>query len=74
MMPPINYGHSGANQLGDMPTHPGTYPIRQSTMRSIVVDLGGQIAQSGFKWIFVLNGHGAPTHNIAINDGVRFRQ
>jgi creatinine amidohydrolase len=52
MMPSINYGHSGANQLGDMPIHPGTYSIRQSTLRSLVADLGGQIAQNGFKWIF----------------------
>ena len=60
MMPPINYGQGGANQLGDMPVHPGTYGIRQSTLRSLVADVGGQLAQNGFKWIFVLNGHGAP--------------
>lgn len=72
MMPPINYGHSGANQLGDLPIHPGTYAIRQSTLRSLVADVGGQIAQNGFKWIFVLNGHGAPTHNIALNEACDF--
>jgi creatinine amidohydrolase len=72
MMPPINYGHSGANQLGDLPIHPGTYAIRQSTLRSLVSDVGGQVAQNGFKWIFVLNGHGAPTHNIAINEACDF--
>jgi creatinine amidohydrolase len=72
MMPPINYGQSGANQLGNMLVHPGTYSIRQSTMRSLVADLGGQIAQNGFKWIFVMNGHGAPTHNIAINEACDF--
>jgi creatinine amidohydrolase len=72
MMPPINYGHSGANQLGDMPVHPGTYAIRQSTLRSLVADVGGQVAQNGFKWIFVMNGHGAPTHNIAINEACDF--
>jgi creatinine amidohydrolase len=72
MMPPINYGHSGANQLGDVPIHPGTYAIRQSTLRSLIADVGGQIAQNGFKWIFILNGHGAPTHNIAINEACDF--
>lgn len=72
LMPPMNYGHSGANQLGNMPIHPGTYAIRQSTLRSLVADVGGQIAQNGFKWIFVLNGHGAPTHNIAINEACDF--
>jgi len=72
MMPPINYGHSGANQLGDLPVHPGTYALRQSTVRSVVADVGAQVAQNGFKWIFVLNGHGAPTHNIAINEACDF--
>jgi creatinine amidohydrolase len=37
-----------------------------------VADVGGQVAQNGFKWIFVLNGHGAPTHNIAINEACDF--
>jgi len=72
MMPAVNYGQSGANRLGDMPIHPGTYAIRQSTLRSLVADLGGQIAENGFKWIFVMNGHGAPTHNIAINEACDF--
>jgi creatinine amidohydrolase len=72
MMPPISYGHGGANQLGDMPIHPGTYAIRQSTLRSLVADLGGQVAQNGFKWIFVVNGHGAPTQSIAINEACDF--
>jgi hypothetical protein len=60
MMPPINYGHSGANQLGDLAVHPGTYAIRQSTLRSLVADVGGQVAQNGFKWIFVLNAMAHP--------------
>ena len=72
MMPSINYGHSGANQLGGMAIHPGTYAVRQSTLRSLVADVGAQIAQNGFKWIFVVNGHGAPTHNIAINEASDF--
>ncbi|HEU4692020.1 MAG TPA: creatininase family protein [Vicinamibacterales bacterium] len=72
MMPPINYGQSGANELGGRLVHPGTYAIRQSTLRSVVADLGAQLAQNRFKWIFVLNGHGAPTHNIAINEACDF--
>jgi creatinine amidohydrolase len=72
MMPAINYGQGGANEMGDKLVHPGTYGVRQSTLRSLVADLGGQIAQNGFKWIFVMNGHGAPTHNIAINEACDF--
>ena len=72
MMPPVNYGQGGANELGGRLANPGTYAIRQSTLRSLVADLGGQVAQNGFKWIFVLNGHGAPTHNIALNEACDF--
>jgi creatinine amidohydrolase/Fe(II)-dependent formamide hydrolase-like protein len=72
IMPAINYGQGGANALGNMFVHPGTYGIRQSTLRSLVADLGGQIARNGFKWIFVLNGHGAPPHNIALNEACDF--
>ncbi len=72
MMPAVNYGHAGANMLGGMLVHPGTYGIRQSTLRSLVADLGEQIAHNGFKWIFVMNGHGAPTHGIALNEACDF--
>ena len=72
MAPSINYGHGGANQIGDMLVHPGTYSIRRSTLRALVADVGGQFAQNGFKWIFVLNGHGAPAHSIAINEACDF--
>ena len=72
MMPAVNYGHGGANLLGDRPIHPGTYAIRQSTLRSLVADLGAQVALNGFKWVFVMNGHGAPTHSIALNEACDF--
>jgi creatinine amidohydrolase len=72
MLPSINYGHGGANQIGGILVHPGTYGIRRSTLRSLVADVGGQLAQNGFKWIFVLNGHAAPAHGIAINEACDF--
>jgi creatinine amidohydrolase len=72
VMPPVNYGQAGANELGGRLTDPGTYGIRQSTLRSLVADLGGEVARNGFKWIFVLNGHAAPTHNIAANEACDF--
>ena len=72
VMPAVNSGHGGANPLGDRPIHPGTYAIRLSTLRSVVADLGARIAENGFKWIFVMNGHGAPTHNIALNEASDF--
>jgi creatinine amidohydrolase/Fe(II)-dependent formamide hydrolase-like protein len=72
IMPAINYGEGGANEIGNIQVHPGTYGIRQSTLRSIVADVGGQLAQNRFKWIFVIHGHGAPTHNLAISEACDF--
>ena len=72
LMPPVSYGQGGANQLGGQLVHPGTYALRQSTLRAIVADLGAEVARNGFKGIFVLNGHGAPTHNIAISEACDF--
>jgi creatinine amidohydrolase len=72
LMPAINYGEGGANEIGNIQVHPGTYGIRQSTLRSIVADVGGQLAQNKFKWVFVIHGHGAPTHNIALSEACDF--
>lgn len=58
--------------MGNVPIHPGTYGIRQSTLRSLIADVGGQIAQNRFKWVFVMNGHGAPTHHVAVNEACDF--
>lgn len=72
LMPPLHYGEGGANEMAGMLVHPGTYGIRQSTLRSVVADIGAQVAQNGFKWIFVLTGHGPPHHSIAINEASDF--
>ena len=72
LMPTVSYGSAGANQIGKIAIHPGTYGVRQSTLRSLVADIGGQIAQNRFKWVFVMNGHGAPTHHIAVNEACDF--
>jgi creatinine amidohydrolase/Fe(II)-dependent formamide hydrolase-like protein len=72
MMPALNYGETGANELGNRPVHPGTYGVRHTTLRSLVADIGAQVAQNGFRWIFVLSGHGAPTHAVAVNEACDF--
>ena len=72
MMPAIEYGQGGANILGGQLVHPGTYGIRQSTLRALVADVGGQVAQNRFKWIFVLTGHGSPSNGMAVNEACDF--
>ena len=72
MMPPISYGETGANEIANDLVHPGTYSIRHTTVRALVADIGAQVAQNGFRWIFVLTGHASPTHNVAVNDACDF--
>jgi creatinine amidohydrolase len=72
LMPTIHYGETGANVIGGDLVHPGTYGIRHSTLRSLVADVGAQVAQNGFKWIFVMTGHASPSHGIAVNDACDF--
>ena len=72
MMPTIHYGETGANVIGGDSVHPGTYGIRHSTLRSLVADVGAQVAQNGFKWIFVMTGHASPSNGIAVNDACDF--
>jgi creatinine amidohydrolase len=72
MMPVIDYGNGGANVIGGQLVHPGTYGIRRSTLRSLVADIGAQLAENRFKWIFVLTGHGSPSHGVAVNEACDF--
>lgn len=72
MMPPVHYGETGANEVGNDPVHPGTYGIRHTTLRSLVAHVGAQVAQNGFRWIFVLSGRGAPTYTVAVNEACDF--
>jgi creatinine amidohydrolase len=72
VMPMIEYGTAGANVIGGQLVHPGTYGIRQATVRALVADIGAQVALNRFKWIFVLTGHGGPPHGIAVNEACDF--
>jgi creatinine amidohydrolase len=72
VMPPIEYGQGGANIIGGQLVHPGTYGIRQSTLRALVADVGGQVAQNRFRWIFVLTGHASPPNGMAVNEACDF--
>ncbi|MEW6732774.1 MAG: creatininase family protein, partial [Acidobacteriota bacterium] len=72
LMPIINYGEGGANEIGNIQIHPGTYSIRHSTLRALVADIAGQIAENKFKWIFLIHGHAGPNHNRALNDACDF--
>jgi creatinine amidohydrolase len=62
MFPPLPLGSGGANELGGKYPFSGTYAIRLDTLRSLYMDLADELGESGFKWVFIINSHGAPNH------------
>jgi creatinine amidohydrolase/Fe(II)-dependent formamide hydrolase-like protein len=67
IFPTIPLGNSGANDIGSKFSFPGTYAVRFETLRSIFMDLAGELGEQRFKWIFVVHGHGAPNHVRALD-------
>lgn len=67
VFPTIPLGHEGANEIGGKFVFPGTYSMRRTTLRSIFMDLATELGLQGFKWIFVVHGHGAPFHNLMLD-------
>lgn len=72
LMPVIPLGEGGANDAAGQPDHIGTYAIRFETLRSVAMDLGSSIARKGFRNIFIIEGHGAPLHNVAFSQASKF--
>ena len=67
VFPQIALGSSGSNELGGHFSFPGTYAVRSSTLRAVFMDLAAELGEQGFKWIIVVNVHGAPLHNRALD-------
>lgn len=67
MFPSIPLGSSGANGIGGKLRFPGTYDVRESTLRAVFVDIASDLGDQGFRWIFVLHLHGAPQHRRALD-------
>lgn len=63
VFPTIPLGHGGGNEIGGKYVFPGTYSVRRSTLRAIFMDLAAELGEQGFRWIFIMHGHGAPYHN-----------
>ena len=72
VFPTIPLGHGGANEIGGKHVFPGTYSIRRSTLRSVFMDLAGELGEQGFRWIFIMHGHGAPHHNLILDQAGDF--
>lgn len=68
ILPTIPLGVGGVNELGGHFSFPGTYAVRSTTLRAVFVDLASELGDQGFKWIFVVHLHGAPSQHRALDD------
>lgn len=67
VFPPIPLGSGGANEIGRKWAHPGTYAVRPATLRAVFMDLASELGEQGFRRVFVINAHGSPDHNRALD-------
>ncbi len=70
--PIIPLGNSGANDIGRRYSFPGTYTVRQETLRAVYMDLAVELGEQGFKDVIIINGHGAPNHQRALDQAADF--
>ena len=67
LFPAIPLGTSPANVLAHQYVFGGSYTVSERTMRSIYMDLGDAFGRLGFRHIFVVDGHGGPSNNLALD-------
>lgn len=67
VFPLIPLSSGGANEIGGKFSFSGTYAIRTSTLRAVFMDLATELGEQGFRWIFIVHAHGAPNHNLALD-------
>lgn len=70
--PPLPLGAMPANEIGGRFSFPGSYPVRMATLRAVFMDLATDLGDAGFRYVMVLNYHGGPTHNQALDDASRY--
>lgn len=63
VFPIIPLGTDAVNEVPAKYPFPGSFVVRAYTLRAIFMDLASNIGDAGFRWIFIGNDHGAPTHN-----------
>lgn len=67
LFPTVPLGTGGANEIGAKNVFAGSYGVRAVTLRTVFMDLATQLGDQGFRWVFVVHGHGSPLHNQALD-------
>lgn len=72
VFPMLPLGDGGANEIGGKYVFPGTYGVRVATLRAVYMDLATELGEQGFRWVFVIQNHGSPLHNQALDQAGDF--
>ncbi len=72
MFPTIPLGVGSPEDFGGLSPFSGSYTLRPETLRAVYMDLASALGQDGFRTVFVLNRHGAPSHNLALLDAADY--
>jgi creatinine amidohydrolase/Fe(II)-dependent formamide hydrolase-like protein len=72
IFPPVPLGSGPANGIGGKWSFPGSYAVRTETLRAVYMDLGSELGEQGFRWVFLLNDHGDPLHARALNEASEY--
>lgn len=67
VFPALPFGSGGVNEVPARYPFPGTFALRLDTLRTVYMDLADELGEAGFRYIFIVNGHGAPNHNRALD-------
>lgn len=65
--PVIPLGAHPFNQVAGRDVYRGSFPIRPETQRAVFMDLADALGGQGFRHVLVLHGHGAPDHNLVLD-------
>lgn len=72
MFPMIPLGAGPPEGFGARTLFSGSYPVRPETLRAVYMDLASALGDDGFRNIFVISAHGAPSHNSALLDAASY--
>ncbi len=68
VFPTIPLGVGEPEEFAPRARFPGSYAIRPSTQRAILMDIATGLGETGFKWVFVVHAHGPLVQSRTIDE------
>lgn len=67
LLPTVPLGSGTFDRMGSRAAFPGSVPVRAATLQAVFSDMADALGADGFRYVFVLHGHGDPNHNRALD-------